>query len=491
MAAYLLSVVGLGSWFARGQHDLKDYFLAGRGMRWWPVAISIVATDLSAISYMGAPAWVYEKDMQYALSTFMLPVAMVIVVVLFVPLFYRLEIYTVYEYLGRRYNRAVRLIACVLFIIVRAGWLATAIFTPSLAIAQVTKIPLVACIVAVGMLTTTYTVLGGMMAVIWTDVLQFVVLIGGACAIAVVLVLHSDGGFAGIWHLAAEGGHTKMFTFSWDPTLEVTVGSITIGLLFVMVTSYGCDQVVVQRYFTTRSIKDSVRSVLGAGILVVPVNILLYFTGLALAAHYAAHPDLAPDPGDARGVLPHFIVQGLPVGVSGLLLAGIFAATMSSIDSGIQSLTTTTIVDLVYPARGLSAQATNVHDLRMARVIMIGWGVLATVAGLFVGRLGTFLEIIGKISGFFGGPLGGLFLLGVLVPRSNTAGAIVGAAAGFLTTWGISHWTHVSWMWWALAGGLVTVGIGYLSSLVVPAPSFEQQELTLLRAREKNGVGAS
>lgn len=490
MGVYLIAVVGLGSWFARGQHSLQDYFLAGRTMPFWAVGMSIIATDLSAVSYMGAPAWVYEKDLQYALAAVLLPLTLILVVVVYVPLFYRLQVYTVYEYLGRRFNLPIRLLACACFVFYRVGWLATVIYTPSLAISYTTGIPLISCILAVGVLTTLYTVLGGMKAVIWTDVVQFCVLAGGAVAVAVVLIVRVEGGVIGIWRTAATTGHTKLLTFSFDPMLEVTVWSMLFGLTWAFMNAYGCDQVVVQRYFTVKSLRESVKSVLTGGLLVLPLNIVLYFIGVALVAFYAIHPDLAEGLEGPKGVLPYFIVQGLPIGVSGLLIAGIVAATMSSIDSGIQSLTTTTIIDFIRPFRSSDAPGGEQFELRLAHVIMVAWGTIATILGLFVGRLGTFLEITGKIAGLSGGPLGGMFLLGVLVPRSNSRGAFVGAVAGFLWALGLSTLTAVSWMWWGVSAGAVTIFTGALASLLGPAPGSEVRRYTWLGDREDAGRAA-
>lgn len=479
VVVYLFGVVLLGSWFARGQKGMKDYLLAGRNMVWWAVAMSIIATDLSAVSYLGAPGWVFEKDMQYALSVFMLPVGMVLVCILFVPLFYRLQIYTVYEYLGRRFNLAVRLLAAVLFVLVRAGWLATVISTPCVAVAHITGIPLWVCIVVLGVSTTFYTMLGGMKAVIWTDVVQFMVLVGGALAIATVLLVEFDGNLVEMWRIADEQGKTRMFDFSLDATLEMTVWGATFGTLFMVLTSYGCDQVVVQRYFTATSVRNSVKSVLTSGAMVLPVTLLLYFIGFELVAYYSRYPEMLEGLGQQKNVMPHFIAHGLPAGVSGLLIAGILAATMSSISSGIQSLTTSSIIDLWRPLAGWRGRDRDAISMAASRGLVVGWGVMATLGGLFVQRLGTFLEITGKINGLFQGPLGGVFMLAVLNPRANAWGALIGTAGGFGCTLYLSQFTEVSWVWWALSGGLVTLAVGSAASYLWAPPSPEQRRLTL------------
>ncbi|HQP98197.1 MAG TPA: sodium/solute symporter [bacterium] len=472
MALYLVLTMCIGSWFARGQRSTSDYFLAGRSIAYLPAAISILATDLSAISYMGVPAWVFEKDLQYPLGITLMPLGMILVGIVFVPLFYRLQIFTVYEYLGMRYNNKLRMFASTMFVLTRAGWLATAIYTPSVAVAEITGIPAWCCIVGMGVATTFYTVLGGMKAVIWTDFLQFFVLVGGAIGMAILLSVSFDGGVGEMWSIAASGQHTRMFDFSLDPTIEVTVAALFFGQMFRYTTEYGADQIIAQRYFAARSLKESIKSVLFNGILVVPVVLLLAYIGVGLAAYYGTHPDLAATLTEPKRVMPHFIAHGLPAGLSGLVIAGILAATMSTISGGIQSVATSTMVDFLRPT-------SRVRELLMARSVMVFWGIVATLAGLYVQRLGTFLEIMGKIWSLFSGPLGGLFLLGVLIPRSNATGALTGALIGTATTWGLASYTEISWLWWGVTGGAVTMIVGILVSLVTAPPSSEQRRLTL------------
>ncbi|HOE10053.1 MAG TPA: sodium/solute symporter [bacterium] len=470
---YLIATIAVGIWFTRGQKSTSDYFLAGRSIAFLPAAISILATDLSAISYMGVPAWVFEKDLQYPLGIILMPLGMILVGIVFVPLFYRLRIFTVYEYLGMRYDNKLRLFASTMFVLTRAGWLATAIYTPSLAVAEITGIPAWECIVGMGLVATFYTVLGGMKAVIWTDFLQFFVLLGAAVGMAVLLGLSFDGGVSEMWSIAALGNHTRMFNFSLDPTIEVTVAALFFGQMFRYTTEYGADQIIAQRYFAAKSLRESIKSVLFYGILVVPVVLLLAYVGVGLAAYYGTHPDLAATLTEPKRVMPHFIAHGLPAGLSGLVIAGILAATMSTISGGIQSVATATMIDFLRPS-------VQDRELLMARSVMVFWGIVATLAGFYVHRLGTFLEIIGKIWSLFSGPLGGLFLLGVLIPRSNAAGALTGALVGAAVTWGLASCTPISWLWWGVTGGAVTMIVGVLVSLVTAPPRPEQRRLTLL-----------
>lgn len=492
---YVIGIVVLGSMFYKGQHSVKDFFLAGRSIGWFPIALSIIATNLSAISYLGAPAIVFRKDLRYTLTLWMLPVGGALVVWLLARLFYRLQLYTVYEYLETRFNVVLRMIASGLFLVTKVGWLAAAIYTPSLALSVVTEIDLNTCILAVGMFSTLYAVLGGMKAVIWTDVVQFFVLVGG-CLVAIgVLLAEFGGSVTTIWSIAAEAGHTRAFDFSLDFTAEFTVFAIIIFSIVNNLYDYGLNQVVVQRYFSAKSLKDSVMGVLGNALLVVPVCIALYFVGLALFAYYSTHPDmmasliaLAPeDPDVLDRVFPHFIVHGIPAGLSGLIIAGIFAATMSTADSGVNSLTTVTVMD-IYQRFWHRPEKDDAHYLKAARVGTVFWGIIATlVAILVIPRLGMIIEIMGKIYGYFTGPLVGMFMLGVLTKRANSNGTIVGTILGLIATAVVAKTTDVFWLWYGTTGFVTTFVTGYALSLLWPPPSEEQLSRSSVKKPTEQG----
>ena len=464
MVVYIAGIVTFGSLFARRQKNVGDFFLAGRSFRWLPIALSVISADLSAISYMGAPAMSFQKDLRYALSILILPIAVLIAVSVVVQMFYRLKVFTVYEYLERRFHVSIRSLAAVLFMLTRGGWLATVIYTPALALSVVSGMNLTLCIMATGLLTTVYACLGGMEAVIWCDVIHFCVLTLGI-VLALGFILYDFGGNAGaIWRIASEAGHTRMVSFDWHLSAEFTVWGLIVMGLVVNLSSYGVDQVIVQRYLTARSLREVVKSAVGQSILVLPVMLGLYLVGTGFAAYYHQHPEmmqslLSIDPGHPSKsmdrVFPHFITYAMPMGISGLVIAGIMAATMSSVDSGVNSLTTVAIVDF-YKRFFHRPWKDERHYLVAARVGTAVIGVGATGAAFFVGQLGTILEITGKISGFLVGPIVGMFLLGVLTKRANTPGVFLGTLAGLgLVAW-VATRTDVFWLWYS--------GIGLASS---------------------------
>ncbi|HEY3129864.1 MAG TPA: sodium/solute symporter [Acidobacteriota bacterium] len=470
LGVYLAASVVLGASFYRKHETAKDYFLAGRSMSWFPVAISIIATDLSALSYIGVPALVYKKDLKYMLGAFLLPVQMFLVILIFIPLFYRLNLFSVYEYLERRFSSWTRLLASLLFMGGRGAWLATMTFATALALSEMSGMNTYAAIFICGFSTTLYTFLGGMEAVIWTDFLQFFVLVGGAVGILGYILSSYQWNVGHIWSVASTTGHTTLFDFSLSLTRENTFWGLLIGLLVFQLSTYATDQVIVQRYFTTKSLKDTVRAVMGSSLIVLPVLLLLYGIGVGLSAYYYDHPVMRASLTNADRVMPHFTVRILPAGIRGLVLAGVFAATMSSISSGINSLTTSTVKDVMERIR----PSIRENDLFWARLISAAWGLVSILgASLMVSGKLTVLEKFVAGYQFFAGPLVGMFLLGFLTRRASGGAVTISAVLGFGAALAAAHWTPIHWLWYSPIGCLVTMVLGYGGSLLSAAPNSE------------------
>lgn len=490
LAIYMLATVLLGLSFARKQKSLAGYFLAERSAPWWAVGISVLACDFSAISFMGSPGWTYDKDLRLPMSAFMVPLIAWLVVFLFIPFLARLRVFTIYEYLEHRFGLSSRLFASAIFSLQRASHIAVAIFAVSLAFQQIIGWPIWACAILLGALTTFYTVFGGMKAVLWTDVMQFFVLVGGIFAMIGVVLWQFDGNVVQIWKVAQSAGHTKMFTFDCnflDPQfwLEMTVWGIFLGTLVSQVGTYGSDQVVVQRYIAAGSGRMMARSLMFAAVLSLPVTVLLSFLGFGFFAYYHAPENkellsslnslVADTPrGDVKNlVMPHFLRYVLPSGLAGLVFAGLFAATMSVFSSGLNSLSTATCVDFIQRLRPLRLD-TEELTVGNAQWVTFVWGVLVTLAavGVYFANLGSIVEAAVAVIGFFSGPLLGMFLLGMFSMRANSLGAISGAFCGFASALWLRN--DVSFIWYAVTGCVPTVILGYVLSYLVPAELPEQ-----------------
>lgn len=493
LIAYLTLVLYIGYRSTKKQKSLEDFFLAGRNVPWWAAGVSIITADMSAISYVGAPAWVFQKDLRLAAGLFLFPMFMVLVVYLFIPVMARLKLFTIYEYLEKRFGLPSRLLASLMFILIVVGRLAVVIYTTSLILSVITGLPLTLCIWVLAGVTATYTVLGGMEAVIWTDVMQFCVLVLGMVLILAVIVYAFGGHVGQIWNLAAQGGHTRMLDsdlFSFSLKTEVTLLGLIIGGAVTNVAMYGSDQVIVQRYLTTGSKREMAKAVMFNGIVTLPVMGMLWLAGIGLAAYYAVHPALAATLTNPDQVVPHFITHALNPVVGGLIIAGIFAASMSTLSCGLNSLTTASMVDFYMRFRGAasddasSGEAALQADIAIARWSTLGWALVATVGAMFVDHLGTIIKAMGTINGFFVGPLLSVFLLGFLTRRANSFGAFGGAIIGTALTAVLAAmpvpWLPsalqpssvfpISWLWYGPAGCLFTLIVGYLLSLMRPAP---------------------
>jgi solute:Na+ symporter, SSS family len=488
LIGYLVGVTVLGSLFAVGQKNTKDFFLAGRNMGWLPVGISVLATNFSAISLLGSPGYIVTHDLVLMTGFLAAVWALPLTVVLFLRFFHQLQVVTAYEYIGKRFNAPLRTVSSFIFVALRVSWLATAMYATALALVQVVGMSLTACVLIVGVLSTIYAALGGMKAVIWTDVVQTFVLYGAIVLILIVCTFETPGGATQLWTTAEAGGRTKLLEGSWALD-RPTTWAVLIGNTFIILASYGVDQVIVQRYFTTRDYRSLVRSVYAGMLITIPCLILLGLVGLAIYSFYTLQPHLVPPNLPPEQWLPRFIVQQLPAGISGLVVAGLFAATMSSVDSGINSLTAVTLIDLYRPWRerrthaktqtalaggGTDKRPAERADLHLARWLTLFFGAGGTLLALFVGRLGTIMEITLKLNGVIAGVLLGVFLAGVATRRANAAGTLAGAAAGTAAVVMVAFAGKINFLWFSPIGTLATFAASLAFSLLFPPPPEEK-----------------
>ncbi len=475
-AVYVAASVLIGVYFVKEQRTVKDYFLAGQTMNWFVVAISVIAALFSGISYLAAPTEVFKNDMTYAVTLLAFFVATPVTTVVFLPFFYRLKLFSAYEYFEKRFDVRLRYLASALFIIRVIFWLAAAIYAPALAVAEVTGMSLWFSVVVIGLLTTIYTTLGGMKAVIWTDVMQFFVLVGGQILVAWIAVSKVPGGWSETLRLADEGGKFNFLNLNWDLTIRVTFWAALIGGIFTNLVQLATDQVSVQRYLTAKSLREAQRSLWFKLIVTVPIVIIFYLMGAILYSFYQVHPEALAAFGDRKPdrILPYFVVSELPIGIPGVLIAAIFAATMSTVSSGINALSTATIMD--FYKRNLKSEPAPEKLLRLSKWLTLAYGLLATAVGFVVPLLGTLIEATNKIMGIFGGPLLGVFLLGLLTKRATSRGTLRGGLAGSAALTYVVFATNVSFMWYAAFGTIATFILGYAFSLLEPAPAREKTE---------------
>lgn len=471
---YLVAIAAFGSSFYRRRATAREYFLGGKSMGWLPIGISIIAADLSAITVMGTPAWVYKHDLTLMWVTVGYPLVAPVVIIVFVPFYSRLNLYTAYEYLERRFNLHVRSVTSGLFQLLRSWHVAVAIYGPALVIHLVSSMSVAECVLLMGLFTTFYTTLGGMKAVIWTDVIQFTTIIIGSIYIVVKALQKTPGGLVSAYSVAHLAGRMRLFDLSLNPHDTTTLWACLIGGAFLSLGPLTTDQAILQRLFTAKSGKDFRQSVILQAFLIMPVLALMNCIGLALFVFYHAHPGRLSHLHNLDALVPYFILTELPSGIAGLVVAAIFAASMAVMSAGINSLTTAFSVDyysrLIRPGR--SAQ----HYAIVGRIGTAAFGCVVTLLTLVAGQAGDLAVAYLRVSTVLIGPMLGIFLLGILTRRANSAGTLIGALVGGLAVLSVSTMTDWSFFYFGAIGTLVTWAAGYAASLLFPAPMPEKIE---------------
>ena len=415
LVAYLLGVTVLALALAGRQRNTESYFLAGRSMPWLAVALSTVASMLSGLTYLGAPAAAYKDNASLMLAGPAALLATPLMIALYFPIYRRLKVTTIYEYVNARFGNRARFAASALAVLQIQGWMGVALYAPALALSTVTGIDLTRAILLMGLVATAYTCTGGLAAVIWTDVIQFVILTAGAVVVAFSLVDRLPGGLDQFFEIVVAADKLGLTDLRID--LAEATGLAVVLCYFIMGFGYGNNQVVMQRLLAARSLREMTRALLLDRALEIILAALLYMIGLGIFAYFQVFPEnLAPGIAGDR-ILPYYIVHALPAGVSGLLIAAVFAAAMSTVDSGIHSSATMIQVDFVGPLR--KRPLTPRRSLTLARALTAGLGLLGTAAALLVSKGGGILETMSKVGGLTAAPVTALFLLGVLTRKGH------------------------------------------------------------------------
>ena len=497
IALYLTGTVLVGARFSRSHRDVRDYFVGGRAVPWWAVLGSIVATETSTVTFISVPGYAYAADFTFLQLVFGYLIGRIAVSVLFVPAYFRGELLTVYQLLGERFGSALKRLASAIFLVTRnlsdgfrlfaTGLVLAALLlaipgiedlaraaAPALAPATST---LVASILIVGLATIVYTYLGGMSAVIWTDVVQLVVYVTGAFIAAAVLLDRIPGGWAEVASAAAAQDKFRVFDFTFDLTKGYTFWSGVIGGAFLTSATHGTDQMMVQRYLCSRSPREARLAIIGSGLAVLAQFALFLLIGTMLFVYYTRHA-----PGELAALtvggrvqtdrlFPAFIVTHLPPGITGLVVAAVFAAAMSTLSSSLNSSSAALVGDFYMPAT--AGRRTGAHYLSVSRWTTAGWGVVQVGVALAAIRLsGRVVDEVLGIASFTSGLILGMFMLGTLTRRVDGRAAFAGVVAGTVVMLAVKLGTAVNWQWYVLIGSVATVAAGLAASAIMaPAES--------------------
>jgi SSS family transporter len=464
IALYLVGITLFGLRFRKKQRTLRDYFLAGRDIPWWAIALSIVAAETSTLTIISIPGLAYDTNLTFLQVVMGYVVGRVIISFVLLPQYFRGDLYTAYELIERRFGRGLRSLTAGLFLLTRAGAEGVRVYAVSIVVGIALGTGQVASIAIITILTLIYTFEGGLAAVIWTDVVQTFIYVGGTLVGLATIVHLVPGGWTAIHAVAAGAGKLQVFDFRTSVWIPYTFWAGVIGGTFLTTASHGTDQLIVQRLLAARSQKESVKALLWSGAAILMQFALFLMVGVMLWAYYRV-----PSAGFGRPdrIYPTFIVTRMPHGISGLLIAAILAAAMSNLSAALNSLSSSSIMDFYAHFRPLRVgqKEDERARMRLSRLSTFVWAaVLFGLAMLALHKAGRVVEVGLQIASVAYGALLGVFLLGVLTRRANQRGATVGMVCGLgveLYLWT----TNVPWTWWVMVGTGVTFGVGYVSSL--------------------------
>ncbi len=491
LVVYLGVLTGIGIYFSKRQKNLEDFFLARRGMAWFPVGLSLMAAINSGMDYLMVPSAIGKFGVAILFVSLTWPILYIYVGKVTLPFYRRLNLYTAYEYLELRFDIRVRALGAAIFLLWRISWMGTAIYVPCLAISAATGgvLPLVPMIIVLGIVVIIYTMLGGIKAVIWTDVTQFCIMFGGLAATVAIVVYNIPGGIMEIFQHVQKIGILDM-TFVFPPDAgtgllnkisaffreDVVILSVIINMTVIRMTLYTCDQVLVQRFQTTKSVKESKEAFKISAIGDIVWMLGLGFVGMALLAYSTHHPI----PPEFRGdmILPYFMSQAFPAGAVGLVIAAIFAASLSSLDSAINSCSSSLVVDFYIrlhlrkkvKLEDLSPEE-QVKQVKVSRISIVCLGIAAILLASNVDRLGSLYEIMFKVINLFTGPLFSIFILGMFTRWARSGGVLLGGAFGAVVSIYVAFFMEISFLWpplFGLIGGLL---VGTVASLILGPPS--------------------
>ena len=465
LISYLFGMLYLGYFFMQRENGTDDFFKGGGRIPWWAAGMSIFATMLSAITFMAIPAKAYATDWKYFPLAFTILLMAFPVVKYYLPFYRRLNVTTAYEYLEKRFNYSVRFVASGIFILFMVARMALVLFLPSLALSVVTGIDIYLSIVLMGVITIIYCTMGGVEAVVWGDVIQGFVLLGGAVLAVVFLVFGVDGGPGKVIEIALENDKLTMFDFSFS-FKSATFWVIILGGLANNLISYSSDQTVIQRYLTTKDEKSAGKGIIMNGILSVFVLVIFYSIGTALYVFYKTKPEeLNFAMQNTDSIFPHFIMAEMPVGIAGLLIAAIFSATMSTVSSNVNSISTAFTSDFY---RHFFPNASDKRQLLVARWSGIAFGGLGVAFALLMATLNilSLMDYFNYILGLMTSGLGGLFLIAIFFPRVNGRSALGGFIFGTAVLFYVKALTNISFWMYGFTGIVVTVLFAWIFSLI-------------------------
>ena len=463
LITYLLGVTAWGAWLGRGQRGGSDYFLGSRSLPWFAVMLSVVATETSTLTFLSIPGVSYTGSLVFLQLTLGYLVGRMVVAAVLLPAYYRGELVTAYALLETRFGVGARRFTSAIFMVTRLFADSVRLFATAIPLALITGWPYPLSIVVIGVMTVVYTYFGGIKAVVWVDAVQMGLYLFGAAVAVIAVQLLVPAGWGGVLADASAAGKLDVIDFTWDLGTTYTLWAGVLGGGFLTMASHGTDQLIVQRLLTCRDRASAQRALVGSGFVVVVQFLLFLLVGLGLWAYYGGRDFALPDEIFAR-----FIVEALPPGITGLLIAGVFAAAMSSLSSSINSLASATAYDYWAPIVGASDDEGRIF--KAGRIFTLVWAALLIGGAILFIPLSegtSAVEVALGIASLVYGGLLGVFALGVLTERPGQEAAIFGIVFGIGMVTLLRE--HMAWPWYVPFGSLTTFTFGWLAGFAFPA----------------------
>ncbi len=477
LVIYFALLIYMGHWFSKREKSTNDFFRGGRRVPGWAAGISIIGTKFSTVSFLSIPAKSFASNWTFLAVQISIPLGAIIVIRYFLGFFYKLNITTAFEYLEKRFSLFIRLIGSLNFVVFEVFRMGILVLLPSIVLSVITGIDIYACILIIGVVSTIYTILGGIEAVIWTDVLQVLIMVGGAAFAIVYALVHVEPGIISAVGYAVESGKTQIFDF------DLTLTSVTVLIVILHLPSaannYVSNQAIVQRYVSTENLKQAERSLWITASVGPAIVVLFFVLGTAIYLFYQSNPtNLNPAMQQPDEVLAWFIVRELPVGLSGLMVGAIFAATMSSLDSSLNSISTVFTTDFY---RRFHKGASDAKSLRLAKILTAAFGVIGTGSAFLLLSLESksLFDRIMEIMGLLYGGMSGIFILGMLTKRTHSIGIFIGFLVSIAVLYYTKVYTDLHFFLYGSIGVVVCGVVGYLASLVIPVREKSLDGLTI------------
>jgi SSS family solute:Na+ symporter len=481
LVGYLLSVAAIGIWLGRGTRELTAYLLGDRQLPWWAILGSIVATETSTATFLSVPgiAFAAGGDLRFLQLAFGYLLGRMLIRGLLLPLYFRAQIFTAYQVLDERFGGATKRVAALIFLVTRNLSDGLRLFLTAIVLAKIVQAPLPLCVVAIGLVTILYTLVGGIKAVIWNDCIQFVVYMIGALVAGLVIVGRLPDGMATVVAFGQREGKFRLFDFAWDPSDPFTFWAALVGGTFLTLGTHGTDQMIVQRYLCAKSQADAGRALVWSAVVVLVQFAMFLLLGVGLAAFYEVHPRGADFMSNDE-VFATFIVDELPAGrgVIGIVLAAVFAASMSTLSSSINSSAASAVTDLYLPSDHGQSRSDG-RRLRASRIATVAFGLLQIAIGIVAKNFAqSVVSDVLAIASFSAGLLLGLFALGVLTPSVRQPAAAVGLIVGLSCLIGakfglprIGESWIIAWTWFPAIGSAATFAGGWMAQQWSDRPS--------------------